>query len=147
MCIDERSLYQYPAHAVAQKQNRPRLDFFSLYSYGLKQFARFANERILITPIYCCRVVLSEKDARFGEVLRQVTAEPEASLGTRRSAPRIPSVVTAILASWIQAMNGDDAGHLVLVGPVNAKVVHTQLVLHCSLQPQHLGPGIAVAEA
>lgn len=93
---------------MAQKQNRTRLDAVPVYSYGLKQFVRFAYECIPIFPIDRCGVILIEKDTRFRDMLGQVVAEPEAPLGTGRFAPCIPGVVAIVLASRIQTVDGDD---------------------------------------
>jgi hypothetical protein len=42
---------------VAQQQNRSSLDIVPLYSDRLEQFVRFADERILVIPVDCRRVV------------------------------------------------------------------------------------------
>jgi hypothetical protein len=55
--IDQRLLDQQSAHAVTQQQNRSGLDIVPLDSDRLEQFVRFANERILVIPVDCRRVV------------------------------------------------------------------------------------------
>jgi hypothetical protein len=55
--VDQRLLDQQSAHAVTQQQNRSSLDIVPLDSDRLEQFVRFANERILVIPVDCRRVV------------------------------------------------------------------------------------------
>ena len=45
-------------------------------------------------------------------MLWQIIAEPETSLRTGRFAPRIPSMVAVVLASRIQAVDGDDTSRV-----------------------------------
>jgi hypothetical protein len=81
----------------------------SLHAYLLKQFVRFIYECISTLPISRSRVILVEEDSRFGNGLREVVAEPEASLRSGRRAPCVPRVVDIILASKTQAMDGNNA--------------------------------------
>ena len=109
MCINQRLLDQQSTYTVPQKQNRPGLRVVSLYPYRLEKFVRFINECILILPIDCRRVVFVKEDSRFSRILGEFVLEPDAAPGPRRCAPGFPSVVNVILASRIQAVDGDDA--------------------------------------
>ena len=110
MHVDQRLLDQQPTHAVAEEQNRPRLDPVSLDPDGLEQLARLLDKCASVPPVDCGRVVLVQEDARLGDGLRKIIAEPEASLRSGRSAPGIPRVDGIVLASRVQAVDGNDAG-------------------------------------
>jgi len=94
---------------MAQKQDGPGLDIVPLNPDRLKQLVRLANECVFVFPVYGRRVILVKEDSCIGDILGKIVAEPEASLRSSRRAPCIPGVSIVVLATRIQAVDGEDA--------------------------------------
>lgn len=94
---------------MAQEDDRPRLSPDPLDPDRFEKLVRFVHECALVFPVDGRRVVLIQKDARVGDDAWEVFTEPQMALRPRGRAPCVPCMGSGVLASWVQAMDSNDA--------------------------------------
>lgn len=95
---------------MAQEDDRPRLNLDPLDPDRFEKLVRFVHECTLVFPVDGRRVVLIQKDARVGDEAWEGFTEPQMALRPRGRAPCVPCMGSGVLASWVQAMDSNDAG-------------------------------------